>query len=99
METPAAAVEGTAAPPAAGPAGAEGSRRISAADLLLRFGYRSPDRRRAEMHEDVRAGIHGLARWLVETLPPGRETSLVVTHLEEVMFWSNAAIARHVEDL
>lgn len=98
METPVTAAGGMAALPAGGPGDGVASRKIARDDLLLRFGYRAPDRRRAELHEDVRAGIHSLTRWLVEMLPPGRETSLVVTHLEEAMFWSNAAIARHLED-
>jgi hypothetical protein len=30
-------------------------------------------------------------------LPEGREKALAVTHLEEVMMWSNAAIARQAD--
>jgi len=31
---------------------------------------------------------------LNEIIPDGREKSLAITHLEEVMFWSNAGLAR-----
>jgi hypothetical protein len=32
---------------------------------------------------------------LVERCPEGRELSLALSNLEEVMFWANAAIARN----
>jgi hypothetical protein len=35
-----------------------------------------------------------LARFIDDTLPPGREKSLAITKLEEVMFWANAGLAR-----
>lgn len=35
-----------------------------------------------------------VAQKMVKTLPPGREQSLVLTKLEEAMFFANAAIAR-----
>jgi hypothetical protein len=44
--------------------------------------------------EQVRAMTMGLAKNLVDVCPEGRELSLALTHLEEVMFWANAAIAR-----
>lgn len=88
-------VDGAAAEAAGSATGQVGvSLAIKAEDLLRRFAYHAPDRARAELHEDVRAGIYSLARWLNETLPTGREASLVITHLEEAMFWANAAIAR-----
>lgn len=46
------------------------------------------------LHEMVRDECAGLAHWLVDHTPAGRERSLALTSLEEVMFWSNAAIAR-----
>ena len=46
-------------------------------------------------HEAVRALCLGVAYELNDNLPEGREKSLAITHLEEVMMWSNAAIARN----
>ena len=46
-------------------------------------------------HELVRRQCRALAAILIDTCPSSRELSLALTHLEEVMFWSNAAIARN----
>lgn len=64
-------------------------------DLTNRFSFHpanSDEKRQA--HEDVRAMCLSLAHELNDRVPEGREKSLAITHLEEVMFWSNAAIAR-----
>ncbi len=45
-------------------------------------------------HEKVRESCLLLATYLNNHLPEGREKSLAITHLEETMFWANAAIAR-----
>lgn len=72
------------------------ARRIDPDDLANRFDYHPPgDRLTVAAHEGVRATCRTLAEHLVTVLPPGREASLAVTKLEEVMFWANAAIARH----
>lgn len=49
---------------------------------------------RQHAHELVRNQCGTLARILNDELPEGREKSTVMTKLEEVMFWANAAIAR-----
>lgn len=44
--------------------------------------------------EQVREQTAYCAKRLVAICPEGRELSLALTHLEEAMFWANAAIAR-----
>lgn len=62
--------------------------------LRHRFAYHKPDAARGEEHSKIRNEIGDLAEWLDARLPPGREKALVITHLEEAMFWANAAVAR-----
>lgn len=64
-------------------------------DLINRFEYHKPDAEKAETHAAIRERCLMLAEQLNECLPEGREKSLAITHLEEVMMWSNAAIARN----
>lgn len=65
-------------------------------ELLHRFHYHPPlQETTKDLHQDIRSRCWGLASYLNDRLPDGREKSLAITHLEEVMFWSNAAIARN----
>lgn len=68
---------------------------IDPKDLENRFMFHpaTSDTRR-EQHESIRRNCGALAEFLNRTLPDGREKSLAITHLEEVMFWGNAALAR-----
>ena len=64
-------------------------------DLFNRFQYHPPSRDDVKQaHEMVRAECFKLAL-IIDALPDGREKALAITKLEETMFWSNAAIARH----
>jgi hypothetical protein len=63
-------------------------------DLDNRFSYHKPNEATGEKHQDVRQMCLSLAEDLNGLLPEGREKSLAITHLEEVMFWANADIAR-----
>lgn len=67
-------------------------------DIKNRFRYHPPTSDRAYKHAAVRSQVESLANVLNVEVPEGREKSLVMTHLEEVMFWSNAAIARSKEE-
>jgi hypothetical protein len=68
---------------------------VAHADIDNRFTYHPPVTiERQDAHDRVRAYLGEMAHVFTDSLPPGREKSLVVTHLEEAMFWANAAIAR-----
>jgi len=64
-------------------------------DLDNRFDFHpaTTEEKRNE-HSSVRMTIKDVADFLNYRLPEGREKSLAITKLEEVMFWANAAIAR-----
>lgn len=65
-----------------------------AADIRNRFEYHAPDETKAETHKRVRQLCLAVAMDLNAMLPEGREKSSAITHLEETMFWANAALAR-----
>lgn len=68
-------------------------------DIAHRFAFHAAttDEKR-DAHTSVRQQCRQLADALNESLPEGREKSLAITHLEETMMWSNAAIARQKEE-
>lgn len=71
-----------------------------AADLTERiasdFGYHPPNSPEiVAKHERVRELLGAAAQELVTMTPGSREQSLMLTSLEEAMFWANGAIARH----
>lgn len=63
-------------------------------ELDNRFDYHKPDETKANQYERIRALLKGVAAEIDSTLPEGREKSLVITKLEEAMFWAIAGIAR-----
>jgi hypothetical protein len=67
-------------------------------DLSNRFEFHpaNTEEKRNE-HTSVRQHCLDLALWINEKVPEGREKSLAITHLEEVMMWANAGIARSNE--
>jgi hypothetical protein len=65
------------------------------ADLDNRFTYHAPRPEQVPLYENVRATAKRFAEDINAWCPDGREKSLAITHLEEVVFWANAAIARH----
>jgi hypothetical protein len=64
-------------------------------DFLKRFAFHPATTDEKQLaHGQVRGSCLGIAQLLDEMLPDGREKSLAITKLQEVMFWANAAIAR-----
>jgi hypothetical protein len=49
-------------------------------------------------NDAIRADFGRLALKMAKTLPPSRETSLVLTKLEEASFFANAAVVRNPAD-
>ena len=65
-------------------------------ELANRFTFHPATTDKAKMaHGIIRDLCLDLANRFDELLPEGREKSLAITKLEEVMFWGNAAIARN----
>lgn len=66
------------------------------ADIDNRFAFHAATtQEKRDEHTSVRQQCRQLADFLNGVLPEGREKALAITHLEEVMMWSNAAIARN----
>lgn len=66
-------------------------------DLQRRFNFHPADtEHKRDTHNLVRNSCLHLAFQLDELVPDGREKSLAITNLEQVMFWANAGIARNL---
>lgn len=69
---------------------------MDARDIENRFAFHAAaTQEKRDEHTSVRQHCRRLADELNQSLPEGREKSLAMTHLEEVMLWANAAIARN----
>ena len=65
-------------------------------DIEHRFQFHPASTAEKQMeHGTVRDSLRTVAHFLNGFVPEGREKSLMMTHLEEAMFWGNAAIARN----
>ena len=64
-------------------------------DLEDRFTYHTPKENQPAKYTRLRDHAKELAYHIVEDTPTSREQSLALTHLEDAVFWANAAIARH----
>jgi len=68
---------------------------IDPSDLANRFTYHPPvSDAQARKYTLIRSEAHDLAAFINKEVPDGREKSLAITHIEEAVFWANAAIAR-----
>lgn len=62
-------------------------------ELENQFNYHAPDTTAVKIHEQINARTKELAYWIKLNLPPGRNRSLAITHLEDVRMRANAAVA------
>ena len=67
---------------------------IDADELAVRFTYHAPTGDQPDRYQAIRNQAAFFADLIIAKTPDSREQSLALTHLEEVVFWSNAAIAR-----
>jgi hypothetical protein len=63
-------------------------------ELDNRFTYHAPKEGQPERYQAIRSKAKELAELLEKECPESREKSLAFTHLEDAVFWANAAIAR-----
>lgn len=66
-------------------------------DIENRFTYHPPEPENGQpaRYEQIRGEAKKLALLIDDLADDSQEKSLAVTHLEETVFWANAAIARH----
>ena len=68
---------------------------IDSKDLVNRFIHHPPREEDVQKFELMRSIALSFSAVINETVPDSREKSLAITHLEEVVFWANAGIARN----
>lgn len=68
---------------------------MDSADINNRFTFHPASSDQGATYGSIRLYAKDFATWLDSVLPDSREKSLAITHLEEVVFWSNASVARH----
>ena len=66
-------------------------------ELDTRFTYHPPTGDQPDRYQAIRDGAKRLARVISKLTPESREQALAFTHLEEMVFWANASIARRDE--
>jgi len=67
---------------------------IDPEELANRFTHHPPQEGQPEVYELIRKIAFAYAVNINELVPDGREKTLALTKLEQVVFWSNAGIAR-----
>lgn len=70
--------------------------QLSSAELKNRFSFHPATNKETQnKHEAIRLWALEFAEHINSQVPEGREKVLAITHLEEVMMWANAGIARN----
>lgn len=64
-------------------------------DLDRRFTYNPPFGDQPDRYVMIRQAARGIAELIVQLTPVSRERSLALTHLDEMVMFANAAIARN----
>lgn len=59
------------------------------------FSYHSPNAHQIARYQAIREYAKDFRKYITKHAPPSRELSVAKTKLEEVVFWTNAAIARN----
>jgi hypothetical protein len=67
---------------------------INRDEIEIMFTYHPPVHDQASRYEALRAKVKYLAHEILDMTPESREQSLAITHLEQAVFYANAAIAR-----
>lgn len=70
---------------------------IASWDLENRFSYHKPTDETVDSFEMIRKIGYAYAVQINQMCPDGREKDAAMKALDEVVFWSNAAIARGVK--
>jgi hypothetical protein len=70
-------------------------KSIKIEQIERNFTYQAPKPGQPELYTFLRDKAKELALFISSVTPESREQSLALTKLEEVVMWSNAAIARH----
>jgi hypothetical protein len=73
----------------------ERGRKMLEFELEHRFTYHPPRDGQPAMYEAIRDTALEYAKLINVLVPDSREKSTALTKLDEVVFWSNAGIARH----
>ena len=68
---------------------------VDVAKLSKDFTYHIPKDDQPQRYEEIRAKGKEMAELIMVDCPVSRETSIVLSRLEEAVMWANAAIARN----
>ena len=68
---------------------------VNEKEVHRRFTYHPPSEDQIKRYEELRGTAAQFARIIMTLTPESREQSLALTHLDEVVMFANAAIARN----